>query len=119
MSTVPEMATAVHHDIPLVAVVFNDRGFGNVRRAQQNTFGGRYIASDLVNPDFVKLAEAFGMRGQRVTDAQEPAVGAEQSGCELAWGPDADRHLKHLISLNFEGSRLAAYSHPAVRLRST
>lgn len=71
MFTMPEMATAVHHNIPLVAVIFNDRGFGNVRRAQQTTFGGRYIASDLVNPDFVKLAEAFGMRGQRVTDAKE------------------------------------------------
>lgn len=70
MFTMPEMATAVHHNIPLVAVVFNDRGFGNVRRAQQTVFGGRFIASDLANPDFVKLAEAFGMRGQRVTDAK-------------------------------------------------
>ncbi|HWE76822.1 MAG TPA: thiamine pyrophosphate-dependent enzyme [Stellaceae bacterium] len=70
MFTMPEMATAVNHNIPLVAVVFNDRGFGNVRRAQQTIFGGRTIASDLHNPDFVKLAEAFGMRGQRVADAK-------------------------------------------------
>jgi len=57
----------------------------------------------------------------KTTAAEEKAVahGVLSFFCELAWGPDADRHLNHLISLNFEGSRLAAYSHPAVRLRST
>jgi acetolactate synthase-1/2/3 large subunit len=60
-----ELATAVQHRIPLVTVVFNDNAFGNVRLFQDRHFGGRRIASDLVNPDFVRLAECFGAQGLR------------------------------------------------------
>src|SRR5262249_7927810 len=42
-----ELATAVHHRIPLSVVVFNDGAFGNVRRTQEEQFGNRVIASDL------------------------------------------------------------------------
>lgn len=65
MYTMPELATAVLHGIPLIAIVFNDGNFGNVRRIQANKYGGRLIASNLHNPDFVKLAESFGARGIR------------------------------------------------------
>lgn len=65
MYTMPELATAVLHDIPLIAIVFNDGNFGNVRRIQANKYGGRLIASNLHNPDFVKLAESFGAVGIR------------------------------------------------------
>ncbi len=66
-----ELATAMHHRIPLVSIVFNDNAFGNVRRIQQERFGNRLIASDLTNPDFIKYAESFGARGMRARDAQE------------------------------------------------
>jgi acetolactate synthase-1/2/3 large subunit len=65
-----EIATAMRHRIPLVAVVFVDGAFGNVRRIQQEQFGNRVIASDLANPDFVKYAESFGASGRR---ARSPA----------------------------------------------
>jgi acetolactate synthase I/II/III large subunit len=65
-----ELATAMRHRIPLVAVVFADGAFGNVRRIQQEHFGNRLIASDLANPDFVKYAESFGAAGRR---ARTPA----------------------------------------------
>jgi acetolactate synthase-1/2/3 large subunit len=58
--TANEMATAVHHRIPLVTIVFNDGAFGNVKRIQQERFGNRVIASDLSNPDFVAFAKSFG-----------------------------------------------------------
>ena len=58
-----EMATAVQHNINVVVVVFNDNAFGNVRRDQVNQFQGRIIGADLHNPDFVKLAEAYGAKG--------------------------------------------------------
>ena len=76
MFTMPEMATAANHGINVVAVVFNDSGFGNVRRAQQTIFEGRFLGSDLKNPDFMKLADAFGFHGQRVKTADElgPAI---------------------------------------------
>jgi acetolactate synthase I/II/III large subunit len=66
-----ELATAMRHRIPLVAVVFADGAFGNVRRIQQEQFGNRVIASDLANPDFVKYAESFGAAGRRARTPQE------------------------------------------------
>ncbi len=56
-----ELATAMHFGIGVVAIVFNDHAFGNVRRIQKEMFGGHLIASDLYNPDFNKFAESFGM----------------------------------------------------------
>ncbi|TMC57629.1 MAG: TPP-binding protein, partial [Chloroflexi bacterium] len=71
MYNVQELATAVLHKIALVAIVFNDSAFGNVLRMQERYYGGRVIASELRNPDFVKLAESFGASGQRANDAKE------------------------------------------------
>ncbi len=71
-----ELATAMHHRLPVVAVVFDDGAFGNVRRIQAQQYGNRLIASDLTNPDFVKFAESFGMAAFRATtpDALEDAL---------------------------------------------
>ena len=65
MYTVQELSTMVRHGINLVTVVFNDNAYGNVRRIQTEQFNGRTIASDLLNPDFVKLVESFGIEGRR------------------------------------------------------
>lgn len=59
-----EMATAVQHGIAVVAVVFNNSAFGNVRRDQMNVFDGRVLGADLHNPDFVAMARAFGMQAE-------------------------------------------------------
>ena len=64
-----ELATAVQHGINTVSVVFNDGAYGNVRRMQKELHAGRIISSDLVNPDFVALAESFGALGVRVLSA--------------------------------------------------
>ncbi len=74
MFAVQELATAVQYGIGVVALVFNNEGFGNVRRDQQQAFGGRLLGAELVNPDFVKLAEAFGVASERV--AAPPALRA-------------------------------------------
>ena len=58
-----EMSTAVAHNINVVVVVFNDNAYGNVKRDQMNQFSGRTIGVELHNPDFVKLAEAYGAKG--------------------------------------------------------
>jgi acetolactate synthase-1/2/3 large subunit len=70
MFTVQELATAVRHRIALVTVVFNDAAYGNVRYMQRNMHGNRTIASDLANPDFVKLGESFGIMSLRVRDPE-------------------------------------------------
>jgi acetolactate synthase-1/2/3 large subunit len=66
-----EIATAIRHRIPLVAIVFADGAFGNVRRIQQERYGNRLIASDLTNPDFVKYAESFGAAAERARSPDE------------------------------------------------
>jgi acetolactate synthase I/II/III large subunit len=67
MFAVAELATAVQFNIGVVTLVFNNNAYGNVRRDQRMRFDGRVVASDLVNPDFVKLAESFGVAASRVT----------------------------------------------------
>lgn len=71
-----ELATAIRHKLPVVAVVFDDGAFGNVRRIQEQQYGNRLIACDLTNPDFVKFAESFGMAAFRATtpEALESAL---------------------------------------------
>jgi acetolactate synthase I/II/III large subunit len=69
--TANELASAVHHRIPLVTVVFADGAFGNVRRIQEERFGNRLIACDLTNPDFVRYAESFGAAAERVRTPEE------------------------------------------------
>ena len=66
MFNVQELSTAVRHKINAVAVVFNDNAYGNVKRDQINLFDGREYGADVTNPDFMKLADAFGVHGMRV-----------------------------------------------------
>jgi acetolactate synthase-1/2/3 large subunit len=65
-----EMATAVHQQINVVTVVFNDNALGNVARDLDEHWGGKF-AADLHNPDFVRLAEAYGLVGRRAKEPTE------------------------------------------------
>jgi acetolactate synthase-1/2/3 large subunit len=66
-----ELATAVRFGINLVTVVFNNNSYGNVRRDQSERYGSRFLGADLTNPDFVKLADSFGVRGLRATSPRD------------------------------------------------
>jgi acetolactate synthase-1/2/3 large subunit len=66
MFAVQELATAVQYGISVVTLVFNNNAYGNVRRDQRERFAGRMLGSDLRNPDFLKLADAFGVLAERV-----------------------------------------------------
>ena len=71
-----ELSTAVQYSINVVLIVFNDNAFGNVLRDQKDRYGAdRAVGSELHNPDFVKLAEAYGARGIRA----ETPVALEQA----------------------------------------
>src|SRR3954447_25089229 len=70
MFNVQELATAVRHRIPVVIILFNDSAYGNVRNMQKSLHGNRVIGSDLVNPDFMKLADSFGIGGHRVSNPE-------------------------------------------------
>ena len=67
------------HGIAAIAIVFTDDGFGNVRRIQQEQFGGRMIASDLLNPDYLKLAAAFGVAGRQADTPEKLRTAVEES----------------------------------------
>jgi acetolactate synthase-1/2/3 large subunit len=62
-----------------VTLVFNNCAFGNVRRDQRERFGGRVLGSDLHNPDFLKLADAFGVQSERVTTPEALRVTLERA----------------------------------------
>jgi acetolactate synthase-1/2/3 large subunit len=79
MFGVQELATAVQHNIGCVAIVFNNRSFGNVLRDQKTTFGGHYLGAQLRNPDFVKLAECFGAAGYRASSPAELGKALERA----------------------------------------
>jgi len=67
MFAMPELASAVQERINLVTLVFNNNAFGNVLRDQQLGFDNRVMCAELQNPDFVKLAESFGVEAYCAT----------------------------------------------------
>jgi len=69
-----ELATSMKYGLNVVSVVFADAAFSNVARAQTQRFGGRVIGTQLQNPDFVKLAEAYGATGYRATTPAQLSV---------------------------------------------
>jgi acetolactate synthase-1/2/3 large subunit len=79
MFGVQELSTAVQFKIGVVTLVFNNNAYGNVRRDQRERFDGRVVASDLVNPDFVKLAESFGVGAARVTSPDQFRAALEKA----------------------------------------
>ncbi|MCX6031548.1 MAG: thiamine pyrophosphate-binding protein [Chloroflexi bacterium] len=71
--TAQELATAVQYGLNVVVMIFNDNSYGSIARLQRTYFGPTF-AADLVNPDFVRLAEAFGAWATRASTPEE--VGA-------------------------------------------
>ncbi len=80
-----ELATAAQYGIGLITILFNNEGFENVRRDQDNIFDGRQMGAAWPNPDFMALARAFGVRGLR-TDSPE-GLGVELARALAADGP--------------------------------
>ena len=76
-----ELATAVECGLPLVMMVFNDRGYG-VLRPQQMARYGRTHAADLVNPDFADLAKAFGAGALRVERLEDLPRNLSKALCQ-------------------------------------
>jgi acetolactate synthase-1/2/3 large subunit len=70
MFTIQDLMTAVEHKIPIILMIFNDKGYGVERRHQDHLYGRR-SGVDLLPPDFVALAKAFGAKGVRVDDIKK------------------------------------------------
>ncbi len=78
-----ELAAAVQFDVPIITLVFNDEAYGVLRPQQEARYGAAH-AVDVVNPDFMGLADAFGVDGCR-------AASIEQLGPAVTKAIEADR----------------------------
>jgi acetolactate synthase-1/2/3 large subunit len=76
--TLQELGTIMQYQIPVKILLLNNSFLGMVRQWQEMFFNGRYASTEMVNPDFVALAGAYGIPAQRVTRREElrTAVGA-------------------------------------------
>jgi acetolactate synthase I/II/III large subunit len=68
-----ELATVVQDDIRVKIGIFNNGVLGMIRQWQQIFYDGRYHSTPIGGPDYVKLAEAYGVRGWRVTEKDDVA----------------------------------------------
>ena len=67
-----ELATIKEHDIPVVIALLNNRKLGMVYQWQNKMYDKRYSETDLGNsPDFVKLAESYGINAERVEEVDK------------------------------------------------
>lgn len=66
LMTGQELATAARQNAPIIVILINNGMYGTIRMHQETRFPGRVSATTLSNPDFVKLAEAYGAWGARI-----------------------------------------------------
>ena len=71
--TLAELATAAQEGIKVNAAIINNGYLGMVRQWQEFFYDKRYAATPMLSPDFVKIAEAYGLKGIRVTQRSEVA----------------------------------------------
>jgi acetolactate synthase-1/2/3 large subunit len=82
---IQELATVVQEKLPLRIAVVNNGYLGMVRQWQEHFYDGRYEATKLLNPDFVRVAEAYGLHAWRGTTAAEACeVVAQAHACRTA-----------------------------------
>ena len=69
--SIQELGTILEYNIDVKIILLNNNYLGMVRQWQELFFDERYSETHLKNPDFVKIAEAYGIRGRKVTDRKE------------------------------------------------
>ncbi len=69
--TMQELGVAAQEELSLPIVIFNDAGYGEIRRTEDDRHPGKRIGVDLLTPDFVQLAATYGIEGRRVAEPEE------------------------------------------------
>jgi acetolactate synthase-1/2/3 large subunit len=69
--TIQELGTILHYRIPVKIIVLNNSFLGMVRQWQDMFFKKRYASTELVNPDFVAIAEGFSVKAKKVSKREE------------------------------------------------
>jgi len=94
-----ELATAVQYRAGLVVIVFNNSMFGTIRMHQERNYPGRVSGTELHNPDFAALAQAYGAHGEVVERSDQFGPALERA---LAW--TRERQLPAVIELRYDGN---------------
>jgi acetolactate synthase-1/2/3 large subunit len=71
MMTGNEMIAAVARKLPILFILSNNCSYGSIRAHQDRDYPGRQLGTDLVNPDFMRVAQAFGMSAERVAESAQ------------------------------------------------
>ncbi len=69
--TMPELSTIMQERLPIKIAIINNGYLGMVRQWQDVFYNKRYVGTPLYNPDFVKIAEAYGIPGRAVTNKED------------------------------------------------
>ena len=99
MMTGQELATAVQYRAGVIIIVFNNSMFGTIRMHQERTYPGRVSGTELHNPDFAALAQAYGAHGEVVERTAEfgPALARALAHTRTA-------NLPAVIELRYDGN---------------
>ena len=73
MMTGNEMIAAVERKLPILFILANNASYASIRIQQELHYPGRTVGTSLFNPDFEKIARAFGMQAQRIVRPEEVA----------------------------------------------
>lgn len=68
---IQELATCVQYNLPVINIIINNGYLGMVRQWQEKLFNKHYSQTKISGPDFVKVAQAYGARGYRITKEEE------------------------------------------------
>ena len=102
LMTAQELATAARYRLRVIALVHNDSTYGAIKNIQDRNHDGRYRDVELNNPDFLVLAQAYGVPARRATspDELEQAVreALDRDGPSLIEVPDQWRYLRDVAN---------------------
>jgi acetolactate synthase-1/2/3 large subunit len=99
MMTGQELATAVQYGAGVILIVFNNSMFGTIRMHQERTYPGRVSGTQLRNPDFAALAQAYGGQGE-VVEATADFAPALARAVEFT----STQQLPFVIELRYDGN---------------
>jgi acetolactate synthase-1/2/3 large subunit len=94
-----ELATAVQYQAGVIIIVFNNGMFGTIRMHQEKNYPGRVSGTELHNPDFAALAQAYGAHGEVVTETAQFAPALKRA-LEHTRG----KNLPAVIELRYDGN---------------
>ena len=99
-----ELSTVQHYNLPIITVIFNNGTLGMVRQWQNLIYDKRFSSTTLDRgPDFVKLAQAYGLKGIRVTNRQEMEAAMVEAlkgdcGCVIDAVIDTDAMVTPMVA---------------------